>query len=117
MQGYINPPDHLAQSSDILTHPLPSIQMSSLSASYPEVAYVFHLPFENLMSPSRLRPSWFRGEAPYFCVDVSDLCPFEFWQHNQGCDEIGEVQHGKLEVWGLTGWYLALFMRALKAWE
>lgn len=28
-------------------------------------------------------------------------------------DEIGGGRDGKLEVWGLTGWYLGLLMQAL----
>lgn len=119
-KGFIHPQPHLDKPPDNSEAPLPSISMATLTASYPEVAHIFHLPFSFMTSPLRLRSSLFRGDAPYFCIDVSDLCPSELWQHDldpQGRDEIGGGQNGKLEVWGLTGWYLTLFMRVLEAYK
>lgn len=35
----------------------------------------------------------------------------------QGRDEIGGGREGRLEVWGLTGWYVNVLMRTLKLWD
>lgn len=35
----------------------------------------------------------------------------------QGRDEVGGGKEGRLEVWGLTGWYVNLLMRTLGVWE
>ena len=32
-------------------------------------------------------------------------------------DEIGGGREGRLEVWGLTGWYLSALMRILRVYE
>ena len=35
----------------------------------------------------------------------------------EGRDEIGGGREGRLEVWGLTGWYLNILMRRLGVME
>jgi len=56
--------------------PLPSITLSSLRISEPEVAHVFHLPLSELVSYERLRTSAFRArpnDGAYFAVRIGDL--------------------------------------------
>ncbi len=99
--------------------PLPSLALSSLSPSAPEVANIFHLPLSALLSPARLRSHRFRGQqgVPYWAVDVTDLVTGNGRVHEKGAeevvDEVGEGRDGRLEVWGLTGWYMGLLMEAL----
>jgi len=98
--------------------PLPSISLSSLTISQPEVASIFHLPLAALSSPTRLRLSKFRGGVPYWAVDVSDLVGTGGGQAESaksiGKDEVGDGKGGRLEVWGLTGWYLTMLMKVLE---
>lgn len=108
-----------------LDSPLPSIHLSSLRASAPEVAHVFHLPLAALVQPARLRAHQFRGERPYWAIDVTDIVSSATkgdgekkngqveWAGETDVDEVGGGREGKLEVWGLTGWYLNLLMCAL----
>ena len=107
--------------------------MSSLHASAPEVAHVFHLPFSQLAQRARLRAHLFRGERPYWAVDVTDIVSSSAvkdgdsskggekkrmeWSGETDIDEVGGGRGGKLEVWGLTGWYLNLLMRALRMFD
>ncbi|KAA1468808.1 hypothetical protein DENSPDRAFT_834252 [Dentipellis sp. KUC8613] len=96
--------------------PLPSLPMSSLKISQPEVAHAFHLPFSSMISPARLRTHLFRGGAPYWAITVSDLVSeknVEWESDPNSRDEVGGGRGGRLEVWGLTGWYLSLFMKVL----
>lgn len=60
--------DHGTPSANI-----PSLSMSSLKPSAPEVANVFHLPLAELVSPKRLHEHQFRGGTPYWALDVSDI--------------------------------------------
>ena len=99
-----------------LDKPIPSLPLSSLTPSEPEVAKIFHLPLEELVQPARLRLHQFRGWAPYWAVDVSDIAGGDSgvdWTAETSLDEVGGGREGKLEVWGLTGWYTNLFMRAI----
>jgi hypothetical protein len=85
------------------------------------VASIFHLPLASLSSPTRLRPYKFRGGVPYWAVDVSDLVgkgegQVE-WAKFTGQDEVGGGQDGRLEVWGLTGWYLTTLMKVLEVYQ
>ncbi|KAH9933289.1 NUDIX hydrolase domain-like protein [Fomitopsis serialis] len=105
--------------------PLPSLALSSLRLSPAEVAHAFHLPMSALVSPPRLHTYLFRAERPYFAVSVADLVagphavhsgpdPTPSWINDpQQRDEIGGGREGRLEVWGLTGWYLSELMRCL----
>jgi len=96
--------------------PLPSLSMSSLTISQPEVAHAFHLPLSTLTVPSRLKPDLFRGGRPYWAITVSDLVAGSGveWESNTGRD--GGLE-GELEVWGLTGWYLSLLMKVLEVYR
>ncbi|KAJ6504884.1 NUDIX hydrolase domain-like protein [Mycena vitilis] len=104
--------------------PLPSVDLSDIKrrASKDEVAAVFHLPLTALAS--RSRPYLFRDQRPYWAVDVSDLVcgddglPFTSGSVEQSLeDEVGGGREGRLEVWGLTGWYLNLLATKLTACE
>lgn len=95
---------------------IPSLSMSSLKPSAPEVAHVFHLPLAELVSPKRLHEYQFRGGEPYWAVDVTDVVggvAGQDWAGETPVDEVGGGTEGRLEVWGLTGWYLNIFMRAI----
>ncbi|KAG2366935.1 hypothetical protein BDR07DRAFT_1394915 [Suillus spraguei] len=95
--GFVYPLGSHGTDTRSLDDPLPSISLSSLMISRVEVATVFHLPLSAFTSPARIRPDMFRAASPYWAIDVSDL-------------------EGRLEVWGLTGWYMSLLMRILKVY-
>jgi hypothetical protein len=112
--------------NDDLDVPLSSLDLSSLELSKNEVAHAFHLPLSDLLSATRLHEYMFRGGAPYFAVDVSDIITKHVsgevvssdgpitWAHDPDQrDEIGGGKEGRLEVWGLTGWYMNVLMRTL----
>ncbi|VDB88662.1 unnamed protein product [Peniophora sp. CBMAI 1063] len=95
--------------------PLPSVDLASLTLSPKEVAQAFHLPFSAACDTNRLRNHLFRGGEPYPTVDVTDLVTGVDWakQGSTPVDEVGGGRAGRLEVWGLTGWYLSVFLHAL----
>ena len=96
------------------TSPLPSPPLSSLKLSQIEVATVFHLPLKRFTDPHHLREHHFRGSTPYWACDVTDLvAPGIEWSHAGVSpeDEVDGGLDGRLEIWGLTGWYLNLFMK------
>ncbi|KAJ7460630.1 hypothetical protein FB451DRAFT_497205 [Mycena latifolia] len=106
--------------------PLPSIDLSAIerAASKDEVAAIFHLPLAELANPSRLRQYLFRDQRPYWAVEVSDLVPAgQDGEFTSGSietllvqeDEVGGGREGRLEVWGLTGWYLSLLSSSLSS--
>ena len=136
LQGFIHsdPPPHLAQSSSVengdLDAPLPSINLSNLVLSQKEVAHAFHLPLSDVRSATRLHEYLFRGGVPYFAIDVSDIInrhvegevvssngPVAWASDPEQRDEIGGGREGRLEVWGLTGWYLNVFLKTLGLYE
>ena len=96
------------------TLPLPSPPLSSLALSQVEVASAFHLPLNYLTDPRYLREHQFRGSAAYWAYDVTDLVEPRIRRSNPATNFKGDVGGGLgggLEIWGLTGWYLNLFMR------
>lgn len=97
--------------------PLPSISLTSLTISQPEVATIFHLPLAALISHARLKPHHFRGGRPYWAIDVSDLVPPGGPCESSDTRGQSEINGGRLEVWGLTGWYLCLLMKVLKVYQ
>jgi hypothetical protein len=104
-------------SQDAFDTPLPSISLASLTISQPEVATIFHLPLTAFVAHGRLKTHHFRGGRPYWAIDVSDLVPPGGpWESS---DTRGESDNngGRLEVWGLTGWYLSLLMKMLKVYQ
>lgn len=90
-------------------------------ASKDEVGTAFHLPLSSLISPARLKPSKFRGGKPYWSIDVTDIIQkyvdIELDPNPGSVDEVGSGVCGKVEVWGLTGWYLSLLMKRLRVYE
>jgi hypothetical protein len=100
--------------------------------SISEVAVVFHVPLTDLTAPGRLRPYLFRGERPYWAVDVTDLVrsaeelsgtsgsisvSTELVHGEAQLDEVGSGKEGRVEIWGLTGWYLSLLLRRLQVYQ
>lgn len=115
-----------ANSKDDADTPLPNLNMADLRLSQKEVAHAFHVPLSELVSAPRLHQYLFRGQTPYFAIDVSDIIMDHGsgqvvssdgqapWASDpSGRDEIGGGREGRLEVWGLTGWYLNVLMRIL----
>ncbi|KAF8075060.1 NUDIX hydrolase domain-like protein [Lyophyllum atratum] len=110
---------------------LPSIDLLSLHSevSQQEVAMAFHLPLAILADPSRWRPSLFRESRPYTVLDVTDIVEMAGGRKlgitalssegraGDGRDEVGAGRGGRIEVWGLTGWYLSLLMKILRVYQ
>jgi len=89
--------------------------MDWLTPSQSEVATIFHLSLAAAATPARLQVHHFRGKEPYWAVEVSDLIkgtPQTEWGRASG-----DGSEERVEVWGLTGWYLFLFMKALKLYD
>ena len=118
--------------------PLSSLDLSTLSLSPREVAHAFHLPLSTVISPLRMHHYLFRGDRPYYAIDVSDIIRARFQDpassnvvsstdsdsslvsDSQGRDEVGggqEGTEGRLEAWGLTGWYLTTLFRRLGVYD
>lgn len=111
-QGFIHP----APAPQHDTEPLPSLELSrSLVLNSQEVAHAFHLPFEELISPARLRLHDLRRHEtePYWAVNVSDYVTPEsiargtsigqtvhYHSDPDQRDEVGGGIRGQLEVWG-----------------
>ncbi|KAF9221391.1 hypothetical protein BS17DRAFT_785309 [Gyrodon lividus] len=109
-----------SNASNINADTLPSISLTSLTISQPEVATIFHLPLTACTSFVRLKSDLFRARSPYWAIDVSDLVPLGVQpaaDNPHGRPELGGGKEGKLEVWGLTGWYLSLLMKVLKVYN
>lgn len=81
-----------------------------------EVAAVIHLPLSALISPSRVRDSHYRRQEPYWVVDVTDMVQAESVTTNDIKNELGPSGDERIEVWGLTGWYLSLLMKILQVY-
>ncbi|KAJ7355585.1 NUDIX hydrolase domain-like protein [Mycena albidolilacea] len=111
--------DRTSRNEDL---PLSSVNLAAIkrTASKDEVAAIFHLPLAELANPSRNRQYLFRNRTPYFAIDVSNLVSEEdglsFVSESIEKtleDEVGAGREGRLEVWGLTGWYLSLLSTKL----
>lgn len=71
-----------------------------------------------MASPARLRSYLFRGGRPYWAVMVADLVSNQGENWDSQTADTGEGgRDGKLEVWGLTGWYLSLLMKVLEVYR
>jgi len=118
-QGFIHPTPQIRRNEpgpgDDPESPLPSLRMDSLTPSQSEVATIFHLPLAVAVTPARLRVHHLRGGEPYWAVEVSDL--IKGAQQTELRRASGGGSEERVEVWGLTGWYLFLFMKALKLYE
>jgi len=103
--------------------PLPSLDMDILrrQLSPSEVAAVIHLPLSALISPTRIRSSLFRRQEPYWVVDVTDMVrPTIRGETVRAAEEIeikDEIGDERIEVWGLTGWYLSLLLKILQVYR
>jgi hypothetical protein len=67
-----------------------------------------------MTSLTYIKPRQFRDGTSYYACDVTDLVDRDVeWVNDPAqSDEISGGGEGGLEVWGLTGWYLNLLMRA-----
>lgn len=96
---------------------LPNFDERELVLYEREVAKAFHLTLEELLDEKRLKEHQFRGRPTYWTVNVSDKVSEEYWTTPEllpGEEESrGEAQ---LIIWGLTGFYLNLFMKLVKLW-
>ena len=116
MQGFVHATaQRRNETGGDLEAPLLSLRMDSLTPSQSEVAAAFHLPLALAATPTRLQVHHFRGEQPYWAVEVSDLIKSAI--QIQSSHPNGDGAKEKVEVWGLTGWYLYQFMKALKIYE
>ncbi|KAL4246250.1 Coenzyme A pyrophosphatase [Abortiporus biennis] len=131
--GFIYPQSSTDYNSFGDDEPLPSISLKDLTLSQREVAHAFHLPLSATVSPPRLHNYLFRGARPYFAVDASDIISghgddvvsssssqddtVEWSIDPHQRDEIGGGKEGRLEVWGLTGWYLTSLFRTLGIYD
>ena len=104
--------------------PLPSLDIDILrkQLSPSEVAAVIHLPLSALISPNRIRNSLFRRQEPYWVVDITDMVQPTIMAETvttRAEEEIkDELSDGRrIEVWGLTGWYLSLLLRILQVYR
>ncbi|KAF8817505.1 hypothetical protein BYT27DRAFT_7126324 [Phlegmacium glaucopus] len=106
--------------------PLPSLDIDVLrkQLSPSEVATVIHLPLSALISPTRVRNSHFRRQQPYWVVDVTDMVQsintaetVTSRSVEDIADELGPGVDGRIEIWGLTGWYLSLLMKILRVYQ
>ncbi|KAH8093306.1 NUDIX hydrolase domain-like protein [Cristinia sonorae] len=116
--GFIHPQPQRRRVTEVNTDdhtPLPSLPMSSLALSQREVAFAFHLPLSAVVSPPRLHAYQFRGTEPYWAIDVSDIIASAETSDKDPLkrDEVGGGREGRLEAWGLTGWYLNCFFRTI----
>ena len=60
----------------------------------------------------------FRATNPYWAIDVSDIVEdFEWASDPSGRPKVGDGREERLEVWGLTGWYMSLFMKILRVYQ
>ncbi|KZT37954.1 hypothetical protein SISSUDRAFT_986927 [Sistotremastrum suecicum HHB10207 ss-3] len=99
--GFVHSSPHYGISPQSLDRPLASLCLESLVLNTTEVAQVFHLPVQMLKEQRRLREHLFRDLHPYWAVDVTDRVGS------------GDQVRSRLEIWGLTGWYLNLLMRSV----
>ncbi|KDR80571.1 hypothetical protein GALMADRAFT_240887 [Galerina marginata CBS 339.88] len=103
--------------------PFPSLDMAAIrtQASPSEVAAAIHLPLHVFATPNRIRTSTFRASEPYWAVDVTDIVQSVLTQDvvttKTAEEEVGPGVNGRVEVWGLTGWYLSLLMKALQVYR
>lgn len=105
-------PAHLVPNDE----PLPDLALESLRLSPTEVIHAFHKPFQSLVNPSYIREHAFRGGEPYYAIDVTEEIRTSGvqWSPSPGIDEVGGSDiDGRLEIWGLTGWYLNVFLKIM----
>jgi len=89
--------------------------MDSLVLSPLEVAAAFHLPLAAAAAPARLQVDYFRKGRPYYAIEVSDLIQDASKTKLSRTGGHGPAE--RVEVWGLTGLYLFLLMKALRIYQ
>ncbi|KAF5316525.1 hypothetical protein D9619_006381 [Psilocybe cf. subviscida] len=106
--------------------PFPSLDIEDIRRriSLAEVAAALHLPLKHFASPSRVRTSFYRNQEPYYPIDVTDIARSALKEEGvittktgETEDEVGPGVDGRVEVWGLTGWYVTLLMKALHVYQ
>jgi nudix motif 8 len=92
------------------------------------VSQIFHLPLSYLIDPRRLRIHKLPHRPPYYALNVTDrvnvgenVVPLHVPGSFGGGEErevLGDPDAvvPRIEVWGLTGWYLNQFMRRLNVY-
>lgn len=85
--------------------PLESLDPAKIHLDLGEVAQILPIPLTTVLDLARHSIHHFRlrPERPYYKVDVSDLA----------VAVAGGTVGEKLEIWGLSGWYLNLFLRSV----
>jgi hypothetical protein len=93
-------------------------------ASPVEVATTIHLPLKFFAFPTRIRTSTFRAEEPYWVIDVTDLVQSVLGEDATITRNTSEEERetrpgidGRIEVWGLTGWYISMLMKVLQVYR
>jgi hypothetical protein len=118
---------HAADETGLLPdEPFPSLDMDTLrsQASPAEVATAIHLPLKFFAFPTRIRTSVFRAQEPYWVINVTDLVQSVLTEDakvttntSEEESETGSGIDGRIEVWGLTGWYLSMLMKVLQVYR
>jgi hypothetical protein len=123
-QGFVHSASVENRAFELNDEPLPSLDMDVLrkQLSPSEVAAVIHLPLSALKSPTRIRNSLFRRQEPYWVVDVTDIVQptsttAETVTTRAAKEVKDELGDRRIEVWGLTGWYLSLLMKILQVYQ
>lgn len=84
-----------------------------------------------MTTSTRLRAYLFRGQQAYWAVEASDLVRddgadvgFTSESIEPSADRPGGIddyddwpKERRLEIWGLTGWYLSLLMKTLQVYR
>lgn len=95
---------------------LPNFDIDTLVVNKAEVAQMFHITLEELLDEKRLYQHRFRNGIPYWTVNVSDKVSQEYWTSPRLLPGETEDRGPRLEIWGITGWYLSLFLRRMRLW-
>ena len=122
-QGFVHSASVVTRVLESDDEPLPSLDIDILrkQLSPSEVAAVIHLPLSALISPTRIRHSLFRRQEPYWVVDVTDMVQSTIRAETvttRATEKINdESGDERIEVWGLTGWYLSLLLKVLQVYR
>ena len=84
-----------------------------------EVATTIHLPLKFFAFPTLIRTSIYRAQKPYWVIDVTDLVQSVLAEDatiTEEESETGSRIDGRIEVWGLTGWYISMLMKVLQVY-
>ncbi|GHJ87157.1 hypothetical protein NliqN6_3559 [Naganishia liquefaciens] len=104
---------------------LPELDLTRLRLSSAEVQSVVALPLPSLQSLSiskipalKLERQLFRNRFPYEVIDISKAPVLETAERSTGWTTsiVSRGLTDKVEVWGLTGWFVDVFLRRLGIW-